>query len=94
MANLGKNNPSRLGQMAPPAGEETAPKLVKRSHRPQPKSFRFSNSDIERLQALVDRLGEDSGRRVKDVEVIRGLLVIGQKIDSKKLIDGIKESSF
>lgn len=94
MAKLGERTPSRLGRLARPQEEEARPNLIRRSSSPKPKSFRLKPSDLSRLQDIVARVEEVAGRRINDVEIIRSLLVLGEKISSEKLIAGIKEASF
>jgi hypothetical protein len=59
----------------------------------QPKSFRLRPDDLERLSGIVAKLNEQCpGRTVTEVDVIRGLLVMGTKATPERLIEAIREA--
>ncbi|MCB1781669.1 MAG: hypothetical protein KDJ34_16590 [Candidatus Competibacteraceae bacterium] len=93
---LGDAGQSRLAQIGSGTAQPTESLKVttRKANTPKPKAFRFSPQDIERLRALSERLGEAAGRRVTDVDILRGLLLLGEKADSKKLLSAIKDALF
>ena len=58
-----------------------APRRVAR----QPKSFRLGPVHLERLRHLSERLSDEAGRPISETEVLKGLLLFGEKADAKKL---------
>lgn len=75
--------------------DRAAPDLVV-SRKPSrlPKSFRLGSSDIERLRHLSERLGEEAGRPFTDTDIVKGLLLIGEKTEARKLLTAIKDAVF
>ena len=59
-----------------------APRRVSR----QPKSFRLGPVHLERLRHLSERLSDEAGRPISETEVLKGLLLFGEKADAKKLL--------
>lgn len=59
----------------------------------KPRSYRLRPSDLERLSKIVEAVNElSTGRRVTETDVLRGLIVIGEKTTPKQLIDAIKDA--
>jgi hypothetical protein len=84
---------SKLAQRQEGRGE--APILVARRKTPrQPKSFRLGPLHLERLRRLTDRLSEEAGRPLSETELIKGLLLLGEKTDAKKLLASVKDAVF
>jgi hypothetical protein len=67
--------------------------LPRRKAEKLPKSFRLGTVDIERLQRLSGRLGEEAGRPISEMEAIKGLL-LGEKTDPKKLLALVQGAVF
>ena len=59
-----------------------------------PKSFRLGAVDNERLRRLSERLGEAAERPISETEAIKGLLLLGEKTDAKKLLALVKDAVF
>jgi hypothetical protein len=59
-----------------------------------PKSFRLGVVDLERLQRLSKRLSEEVGRPMRETEIVKGLLLLGERTDAKQLIGAIKDAVF
>jgi hypothetical protein len=68
--------------------------LPRRKAEKLPKSFRLGAVEIERLHCLSERLGEEAGRPISETEAIKGLLLLGEKTDSKKLLALVKHAVF
>jgi hypothetical protein len=50
--------------------------------------------DNERLRRLCERLGEEASRPISETEAVKGLLLLGEKTDSRKLLAFIKDAVF
>ena len=82
---------SKLARVQEDRGEQ--PRLVQpRKAERKPKSFRLGVSDIDRLRGITERLSEETERPLTETDIIRGLLVLGNKTDSKKLISALKDA--
>jgi hypothetical protein len=76
-------------------GRGGAPGLVSpRRAQPMPKSFRLGAVHIERLRRLAERLSEEAGRPISETEALKGLLLLGEKTDAKKLLAFVKDAVF
>src|SRR4051812_12126102 len=80
---LGGAGESRLGQLGAttvitpterPKIKKALPK-ARRNH-----TVRLSGTEETRLQRLVNRVSEEAGRPVKESDILRGLLVLGEKV--------------
>ena len=67
-----------------------APRRVAR----QPKSFRLGPVHLERLRRLSEHLSDAAGRPISETEVLKGLLLFGEKADAKKLLLSVKDAVF
>jgi len=77
-------------------GEGTgAPQLIapRRATR-QPKSFRLGGVEIDRFQQLASRLSEEAGRPFSDTDILKGLLLLGERADTKRLLTAIRDAVF
>ncbi len=90
---LGDAAASKLAQRQ--EGRGGAPTLVapRRVSR-QPKSFRLGPVHLERLRHLSERLSDEAGRPISETEVLKGLLLFGEKADAKKLLLSVKDAVF
>lgn len=93
---LGGVGESRLGQLGTAAIASTdRPKIKKvtagarRNH-----TVRLSGTEENRLQRLVGRVSEEAGRPVKDSDLLRGLLVLGEKANGRELLDAVRQAAF
>jgi|SRR5919108_2082236 hypothetical protein len=68
--------------------------LPRRKAEKRPRSYRLGTADIERLHRLSERLSEVAGRPISDTEAIKGLLLLGEKTDAKKLLALVKDAVF
>ena len=75
-------------------GVEAPRVLPRRKAEKLPKSFRLGTLDIERLRRLSERLGQEVGRPISETEAIKGLLLLGEKTDAKKLLALVKDAVF
>jgi hypothetical protein len=75
-------------------GAETPKVLPRRKAEKLPKSFRLGAVDNERLRRLSERLGEAANRPISETEAIKGLLLLGEKTDAKKLLSYVKDAVF
>ena len=60
----------------------------------QPKSFRLGPMHLERLRHVTERLSEEAGRPISETEALKGLLLLGEKTDAKKLLAAVKDAVF
>lgn len=93
---LGGAGDSRLGQFgAAPVASTERPKIKKaalgtrRNH-----TVRLSGTEESRLQRLVSKVSEETGRPVKDSDILRGLLVLGERAETRQLIDAVRHAFF
>jgi len=49
---------------------------------------------LERLRRLTERLSEEAGRPISETDVIKGLLLLGEKIEAKRLLTSVKDAVF
>ncbi|MFQ5695226.1 MAG: hypothetical protein ACE5HB_04485 [Terriglobia bacterium] len=72
------------------------PASVIRSRKPPrlPKSFRLGAVHTERLRRLSERLSDEAGRPVSETEIVKGLLLLGEKTTAKKLLTAVKDAVF
>jgi hypothetical protein len=75
-------------------GREPPRVLPRRKAEKLPKSFRLGAVDNERLRRLSERLGEAADRPISETEAIKGLLLLGEKTDAKKLLAYVKDAIF
>jgi hypothetical protein len=86
--------------VAPPSQDEPKPKKTERlglvSKKPaarKPRSYRLRPTDLERLSKLVEAVNElSTGRRISETDVLRGLIIVGEKLKLKQLIEAIREA--
>ena len=50
--------------------------------------------DIARLEELVERVGEATGRRVAEAALIGGVLLLGERASVEELVEAVKESAW
>lgn len=71
------------------------PHLVSaRKPTPFPKSFRLGAVHLERLRRMSERLSDEAGRPISETELVKGLLLLGEKTESKKLLLSVKDAVF
>jgi hypothetical protein len=75
-------------------GVETPRVMPRRKAEKLPKSFRLGTVDNERLRRLSERLGEVADRPISETEAIKGLLLLGERTDAKKLLALVKDAVF
>jgi hypothetical protein len=75
-------------------GVETPRVTPRRKAEKLPKSFRLGTVDNECLRRLSERLGEAAERPISETEAIKGLLLLGEKTDAKKLLAMLKDAVF
>ena len=49
---------------------------------------------LERLRRLSERLSEAAGRPISETEAFKGLLLLGEKTDARKLLASVKDAVF
>ena len=88
---------SRLAPQEPAetATREAPPALVKlRPEGRRNMTMRMSAAERARLDRLTEKVGEALGRPVASSDVMRGLLLFGERIDARKLVDAVKDAYF
>ena len=86
--------PSKLvGRQETPA-EERPTLATRRPASRLPKSFRLSPADIARLQRLSTVLSAEAGRPITQIDVLKGLLRLGEGTDKRRLLNHIKDAFF
>ncbi|HBI40818.1 MAG TPA: hypothetical protein DDY16_07730 [Tenacibaculum sp.] len=56
------------------------------TYRINPKSFRMTENDIDKLKSLVESMIQETGKSYTGSKVLRGLIHLSEKIDVKKII--------
>ena len=97
---LGGAGGSKLGQLA--GGSTTA--AVATADRPAIKretagsrrnhTVRLSGTEESRLQRLISKVSEEAGRPISEADLMRGLLVLGDKTEAKALVDAVRHARF
>src|SRR4051795_4300808 len=94
---LGGAGGSKLGQLAgggtavaekadqPAIRRETAGS--RRNH-----TVRLSSTEESRLQRLITKVSEEAGRPISEADLIRGLLILGDKADARTLVNAVKDA--
>jgi hypothetical protein len=76
-------------------GKGDAPTLITpRKIANRPRSFRLAPVHLERLRRLAERLSEEAGRPISDTDALKGLLLVGEKIEAKRLLTSVKDAVF
>lgn len=72
-----------------------APRLTSsRQPKMKPTSFRFEPADHARIQQLAIRVSDEAGRKVGRSDLLRGLILLGEKTDVKRMLTMIKDAKF
>jgi hypothetical protein len=95
---LGGAGGSKLGQLA------SAATVATKSDRPAIKretagsrrnhTVRLSGTEESRLQRLISKVSEEAGRPISEADLMRGLLVLGDKTEAKALVDAVRHARF
>ena len=76
-------------------GKGEAPTLITpRKIANRPRSFRLAPVHLERLRRLTERVSEEAGRPISETDAIKGLLLLGEKIEAKRLLTSVKDAVF
>ena len=73
---------------------ETPTLITPRKIANRPRSFRLAPVHLERLRRLAERLSEEAGRPISETDAIKGLLLMGEKIEAKRLLPSVKDAVF
>lgn len=65
---------------------------LKGRQKPRLKNFRLTGVDIMRLQKLTEAVNEGSERQISETAVIKGLIILGEKTNTEKLLKMIREA--
>jgi hypothetical protein len=95
---LGGAGGSKLGRLA------TAPAETAVAERPAIKretvgsrrnhTVRLSGTEESRLQRLITKVSEEAGRPISEADLMRGLLVLGDKADARTLVEAVRHARF
>ena len=84
---------SKLSRQGEAAVE--VPRLKRRKRETKrPKSFRLHPRDLARLEALIERVGEATGRRIAEADLIAGVLFLGEKVTTQRLVAAVKDAAW
>ena len=76
-------------------GKGDAPMLLTpRKIANRPRSFRLAPVHLERLRRLAERLSEEAGRPISETDALKGLLLLGEKIEARRLLTSVKDAVF
>lgn len=71
---------------------DTENQSVKAEKELRPKSFKLRGLDIARLKKIVKEANEESKFKISETDVIKGLIFLGEKMQSKKIIKAYKDA--
>ncbi|ETR71067.1 MAG: hypothetical protein OMM_08355 [Candidatus Magnetoglobus multicellularis str. Araruama] len=58
------------------------------------KTYELGEKDVEHLKSIVKRVNDESFNKISEVSIIKGLIEIGIKSKTEKIIKSIKEAAF
>ena len=97
-----KTGGTKLSMIAPPItnnseitkeNKQSLNLLTRKKRFLQPKSYRLNQTDIERIKRIMDAINQYGlNKIITETDLIRGLLVVGEKLKPEKIIIAIKES--
>ena len=93
---LGGAGESRLGRLGT-AGTEAAdrPNIAKpRLSQRRTHSIRLSGTEEARLLRLIEHVSEEAKRPLKEPDILRGLLVLGERVELAQLVDAVRRAAF
>ena len=95
---LGGAGGSKLGQLASAATVSTKADrpAIKRETAGSRRNHtvRLSGTEESRLQRLIRKVSEEAGRPISEADLMRGLLVLGDKTEAKALVDAVRHARF
>jgi hypothetical protein len=95
---LGGAGGSKLGRLVgpPTAAPPTERPAIKRQTAGSRRNHtvRLSGTEESRLQRLISRVSEEAGRPISEADLIRGLLVLGDKANARVLVDAVRHARF
>src|SRR4051794_874726 len=93
LTNVGASKLVRQVQDEEHQTQGEAPALVgaEATVKPQPRSYRLTPTDIARLRNTTARVSDAARRPLSETDIIRGLLLLGEKTDTKKILSAIKD---
>ncbi len=94
---LGGAGGSKLGQRgSAAAAAKTDRPAIKRKTAGSRRNHavRLSDTEERRLQQLINRANEEARRMISEADLIRGLLVLGEKAETRALVDAIRHARF
>jgi hypothetical protein len=95
---LGGAGGSKLGRLATTSAETAVAErpAIKRetvgSRRNH--TVRLSGTEESRLQRLITKVSEEAGRPISEADLMRGLLVLGDKADASALVEAVRHARF
>lgn len=93
---LGGAGGSKLGQLVgatntAPTAERPAIKRETAGSR-RNHTVRLSGTEESRLLRLITRVSEEAGRPISEADLMRGLLVLGDKAEARALVDAVRHA--
>ena len=89
---------SKLGRLAAASAEVavTERPAIKRQTAGSRRNHtvRLSGTEENRLQRLITRVSEEAGRPISEADLMRGLLVLGDKTEARVLVDAVRHARF
>ena len=87
---------SKLSNVSTAPKENTQEKLniISKEKKSIRRNYLFGEKDIEALSKIVNRVNGESSRNITETSVIKGLIEIGKKSKTERLIKAIKEAAF
>src|SRR5215218_8900996 len=89
---LGRAGGSKLGQLAATTERLAIKRETVGSRRNH--TVRLSGTEESRLQRLITRVSEEAGRTISEADLMRGLLVLGDKADTRALVEAVRHARF
>ena len=87
------NAKTKLDSLDNSSEKKTALNIIKTSGPARPVSFRLREIDLQRLNGILNNANElNETQPFNKTSLIRGLIMLGMKSDSKEILDLIRNS--
>jgi len=68
--------------------------VVSKKKKTFKKTYELGEKDVEKLKSIVKRVNDESFNKISETSIIKGLIEIGGKSKTEKIIKAIKEAAF
>jgi len=68
--------------------------VVSKKRKTFKKTYELGEKDVEKLKNIVKRINDESFNKISETSIIKGLIEIGKKSKTEKIIKAIKDAAF